>query len=53
MVAKYTKDIQDVQAMLYEESQMKLKLSMELDTKESDLEILQNKLAHLNMDTAR
>ena len=38
--------------MLYEESQTRLKLSMELDTKESDLETLQNKLAHINLDTA-
>ena len=52
MMAKYTKDLQDLQAMLYEESQTRLKLSMELDTKESDLETLQNKLAHINLDTA-
>lgn len=52
MAAKFQKDLQDLQATLYEESQAKLKLSMELDTKESDLESLQNKLAHLNLDTA-
>ena len=52
MVGKYTKDLQDLQATLYEESQSRLKLSMELDTKESDLETLQNKLAHINLDTA-
>ena len=52
MVGKYTKDLQDLQATLYEESQARLKLSMELDTKESDLETLQNKLAHINLDTA-
>jgi Rho-associated protein kinase 2 len=52
MVGKYTKDLQDLQATLYEESQSRLKLSMELDTKESDLETLQNKLAHMNLDTA-
>merc|ERR1711974_269061 len=52
MVAKYQKDLQDVQATLYEESQSRLKLSMELDTKESELENLQLKLAHVNLDTA-
>lgn len=52
MVAKYTKDLQDLQATLYEESQARLKLSMELDTKESDLETLQSKLQHINLDTA-
>lgn len=52
MVAKYQKDLQDVQATLYEESQSRLKMSMELDTKESELETLQMKLAHVNLDTA-
>merc|ERR1719219_2684397 len=52
MVAKYQKDLQDLQATLYEESQSRLKLSMELDTKESELENLQLKLAHVNLDTA-
>lgn len=52
MAAKYQKDLQDLQATLYEESQAKLKMSMELDTKESELEGLQNKLAHINLDTA-
>ena len=40
------------QATLYEESQSRLKLSMELDTKESELENLQLKFAHVNLDTA-
>merc|ERR1719266_2663660 len=52
MVAKYQKDLQDLQATLYEESQSRLKLSMELDTKESELENVQLKLAHVNLDTA-
>ncbi len=52
MVAKYQKDLQDLQATLYEESQTKLKLSMELDTKESELEGLQSKMALVNIDTA-
>ena len=40
------------QATLYEESQSRLKMSMELDTKESELETIQLKLAHINLDTA-
>lgn len=40
------------QATLYEESQSKLKMSMELDTKESELETLQLKMASINIDTA-
>ena len=52
MVAKYQKDLQDLQATLYDESQSRLKLSMELDTKESELETLQIKLSHINIDTA-
>merc|ERR1712110_1337321 len=50
MVGKYQKDLQDLQATLYEESQSRLKLSMELDTKESELENLQLKLTHINLD---
>ena len=52
MCAKMQKDLQDLQATLYEESQKSLKLSMELDTKESELENLQLKMAHINLDTA-
>merc|ERR1719367_2449152 len=52
MCAKLQKDLQDLQATLYEESQKSLKLSMELDTKESELENVQLKLAHINLDTA-
>ena len=37
---------------MYEESQSRLKMSMELDTKESELETIQLKLAHINLDTA-
>merc|ERR1719384_1367474 len=50
MVAKNQADIQNLQATLYEESQARLKLSMELDTKESEVETLQMKLTHLNLD---
>jgi hypothetical protein len=37
---------------LYDEAQSRLKLSMELDTKESEMETLQVKIAHVNLDTA-
>merc|ERR1719430_2581145 len=51
MVAKYQADLQNLQATLYEESQARLKLSMELDTKEREVENLQMKITHLNIDT--
>merc|ERR1719500_1816387 len=51
MVAKNQADLQNLQATLYEESQARLKLSMELDTKESEVETLQQKMDHLNLDT--
>merc|ERR1719384_2004406 len=50
MVGKNQADIQNLQATLYEESQARLKLSMELDTKESEVENLQLKLSHINLD---
>ena len=50
MVAKNQSDLQNLQATLYEESQARLKLSMELDTKESEVENLQMKITHLNVD---
>ena len=50
MVAKNAADLQNLQATLYEESQARLKLSMELDTKESEVENLQMKLNHVNLD---
>merc|ERR1719384_693463 len=51
MVGKNQADLQNLQATLYEESQARLKLSMELDTKESEVENLQLKLTHINLDT--
>merc|ERR1719470_643328 len=50
MVAKNQSDLQNLQATLYEESQARLKLSMEPDTKESEVENLQMKITHLNID---
>merc|ERR1719300_634329 len=52
MVSKYVKEVQDLHATIYEESQWKNKLQMELDTKESELEQLQIKLAQINVDAA-
>ena len=40
MVAKLQKDINELQALLHEESQTKIKLKMEVDSKDSELEQL-------------
>ena len=50
LVAQKAKEQQDLQALLYEESQRNLKISMELATKESDVEQLQMKLHQMNLD---
>lgn len=52
MMTKYQKDVQDLQAMLYEESQAKVRLQMEADSKDSEIESLTCKLANLNSETA-
>jgi len=52
MVSKYVKEQQDLHATIYEESQFRNRLQMELDTKDSELEQLQIKLAQINVDTA-
>lgn len=44
MTLKWQKDIQDLQASISEEHQIKLKLQMELDSKESEIEALSRKL---------
>jgi predicted phage tail protein len=44
MTLKWQKDIQDLQASISEEHQIKLKLQMELDSKESEIEALTRKL---------
>lgn len=44
MTLKWQKDIQDLQASLSEENQTKLKLQMELDSKESEIEALSRKI---------
>lgn len=50
LVGQKAKEQQDLQALLYDESQRNLKISMELATKESDVEQLQMKLAQVNLD---
>lgn len=45
MVARFQKDISEMQATLHEESQLKIKLQMELDSKDAEIEQLRQKLA--------
>ncbi|CAL8142817.1 unnamed protein product [Orchesella dallaii] len=44
MTLKWQKDLQELQAAINEEHQIKLKLQMELDSKESEIEALNRKL---------
>ena len=50
--SKRQKEMQDMQALLYEESQAKLKLQMEADAKDSEIEQLNAKIASMNSDAA-
>ncbi|XP_012273946.1 rho-associated protein kinase 2 [Orussus abietinus] len=52
LAAKWQKDLQDLQAQLVEENQAKLRLQMELDSKDSEIETLQMKIASINSETA-
>lgn len=52
MVEKYQRDLSETQAALYEEGQTRNKLQMELDSKDSEIELLQQKLSVINIDTA-
>ena len=52
MVEKYQRDLSETQAALYEEGQTRGKLQMELDSKDSEIELLQQKLSVINVDTA-
>lgn len=52
MVSKHQKEIQDLQALLSEESQAKMRLQMEADAKDSEIESLTCKLANVNSETA-
>ncbi|XP_034951660.1 rho-associated protein kinase 1 isoform X3 [Chelonus insularis] len=52
LAAKWQKDLQDLQAQLVEENQSKLRLQMELDSKDSEIETLQMKISSMNSETA-
>ncbi|XP_046999282.1 rho-associated protein kinase 2 isoform X1 [Schistocerca americana] len=52
MVAKWQKDMQELQAQLQEENTLKIRLQMELDSKDSEIEQLHVKLASLSSETA-
>ena len=52
MVEKFQRDLSETQAALYEEGQTRNKLQMELDAKDSEIELLQQKLTVTNFDTA-
>lgn len=44
--------MQDLQALVYEESQTKVRLQMELDAKDSEIESLHRTVANFNSETA-
>lgn len=50
MVARFQKDLSEMQAILYDESQLKVKLQMELDSKDAEIEILRQKLVLRHSD---
>lgn len=52
MVEKHGRDLSETQAALYDEGQQKARLQMELDSKDSEIEQLRQKLAYINIDTA-
>ncbi|KAK7574295.1 hypothetical protein V9T40_011486 [Parthenolecanium corni] len=52
MVIKFQKESQDLQAQLVEENAAKLRLQMELDSKDSEIEQLQQKVALFYSETA-
>ena len=44
MVARFQKELSEMQAILYDESQAKVKLHMELDSKDAEIEQLRQKI---------
>ncbi|XP_068083475.1 rho-associated protein kinase 2 [Anabrus simplex] len=52
MSAKWQKEIQELQAQAQEDNTVKLRLQMELDSKDSEIEQLKSKLASLSCETA-
>lgn len=51
-VSKHQKEVQDLQALVYEESQARVRLQMELDAKDSEIESLHRTVANFNSETA-
>ncbi|XP_045134142.1 rho-associated protein kinase 2-like [Portunus trituberculatus] len=51
-VVKHQKEVQDLQALLYEENQARVRLQMEVDSKDSEIESLHRTIANLNSETA-
>ncbi|XP_052256843.1 rho-associated protein kinase 2-like [Dreissena polymorpha] len=52
VMEKFQRDLSESQAALYEEGQSRTKLQMELDAKDSEIELLQQKLNVVNLDSA-
>lgn len=51
-VVKWQKELQELQAQVVEENASKLRLQMELDSKDSEIEQLQGRLATIGSETA-
>lgn len=51
MVEKFQRDLSDLQASLYEENQHRIRIKMELDAKDSEIEQLRQKVSLQNSDT--
>ena len=52
MVEKFQRELSETHAALYEEGQNRLRLQMELDARESEIEQLKQKVMLQNSDTA-
>lgn len=52
VVSKHQKEIQDLQVLVHEESQTRVRLQMEMDAKDSEIEALHRTIANFNSETA-
>lgn len=52
MAAKWQKELQELQSQAQEDNLTRVRLQMELDSKDSEIEQLQGKLASLSSETA-
>lgn len=52
MAAKWQKELQELQSQAQEDSLIRVRLQMELDSKDSEIEQLQGKLTSLSSETA-